>query len=173
MCVLRSGIKGYLDAKDRSEIYRKLILSDSVVLSRSTISIKLKHMAKMAKLRDEAVANLVADQLLVKGNWFASGSVKGKITLEIGYLKGHPGNNAEAKSRFAELLASYGIDYSDFERSFTKSKTGNTPRILDMTDIKQTSWLYSSRLADIIQNNDFLRKRVKLDPMAVRQESGG
>ena len=127
----------------------------------------------MARLRDEAVGNLVADQLLVKGDWFASRSVKGKITLEIGYLKGHPGNNVEAHSHFAELLASYGIDYVDFERSFTKGKTGNTPRILDMTDIKQTSWLYSSHLADMIQNNDFLRRRVTLDPVAIRQQSIG
>ena len=130
-------------------------------------------MTKMTKLRDQAVANLVADQLLVKGNWFASKSVKGNITLETGYLKGHPGNSAQARSDFANLLATYAVDFDDFQKSFTKGKTGATPRTLEMADIKRTSWLYSKQLEDTIKNNDFLCKRVKLDPPTVMPDSIG
>ena len=158
-----SGIEEYLDAKNRSQIYSKLILTDCIVLSKSDVAVTLKHMTKMAKLRDQAVA----DQLLVKGDWFASKSVKGNITLQTGYLKAHPGNSTQARSDFANLLASYAVNFDDFERSFAKDKIGIIPRTLGMTDITRTSWLYSKQLEDAISKNDFLCKRVNLDPSTV------
>ncbi|CAF4821320.1 unnamed protein product, partial [Rotaria magnacalcarata] len=73
------------------------------------------------------------------------------------------------QSEFANLLSKYDIHLDGFEKSFKKKKTDKFPRILTDSDIKHNSYLYSSELADIIQNNDFLCERVVLDPSAVIQ----
>ncbi|CAF2060486.1 unnamed protein product [Rotaria magnacalcarata] len=158
-----------INERDRTEIYAKLILSNSIVMSKSEICIKLKHVSKISTIRNKIISDLTNDKLLIEGNWFVVKKVNGGIGLMKGYLKAFPKTNAPAQSEFANLLSKYNIHLDGFEKSFKKKKTDKFPRILTDSDIKHNSYLYSSELADIIQNNDFLCERVVLDPSAVIQ----
>ncbi|CAF4271867.1 unnamed protein product [Rotaria magnacalcarata] len=160
-----------INERDRTEIYAKLILSNSIVMSKSEICIKLKHVSKISTIRNKIISDLTNNKLLIEGNWFVMKKVNGGIGLMKGYLKAFPKTNAPAQSEFANLLSKYNIHLDDFEKSFKKKKTDKFPRILTDSDIKHNSYLYSSELADIIQNNDFLCERVVLDPSVVIQQS--
>ncbi|CAF1590234.1 unnamed protein product [Rotaria magnacalcarata] len=149
-----------INERDLTEIYAKLILSNSIVMSKSEISIKLKHVSKISTIRNKIISDLTNDKLLIEGNWFVMKKVNGGIGLMKSYLKAFPKTNAPAQSEFANLLSKYNIHLDDFEKSFKKKKTDKFPRILTDSDIKHNAYLYSSELADIIQNNDFLCERV-------------
>ncbi|CAF5187075.1 unnamed protein product, partial [Rotaria magnacalcarata] len=159
-----------INERDLTEIYAKLILSNSIVMSKSEICIKLKHVSKISKIRNKIISDLTNDKLLIEGNWFAIKKVNGGIGLMKDYLKAFPKTNAPAQSEFANLLSNYN-NFDDFEKSFKKKKTDKFPRILTDSDIKHNSYLYSSELVDIIQNNDFLCEPVVLDPSVVIQQS--
>lgn len=157
-----------------TEIYEKLILSNSIVMSKSEICIKLKHTTKISKLRDNIISTLVNDKLLIEGKWFAIKRANGNISLMPGYLKTFPKDDIRNQQDFSRLLTKYGIHYHDFEQSFKRKKTDSFPRTLDVSDIKYNSkWLFSVELADIIMNNSFLRERISVDPSAIIQETNG
>ncbi|CAF1480268.1 unnamed protein product, partial [Adineta steineri] len=128
-----------------SQIYKKLILSDAIVMSKSDVYAKLKHVPTSPRIREQAINNLVKDKLLVVGDWFSSKNTKG-IIYSTGYLKGYPENDAQNQIQFANTLAKYAIDFFDFEQSFRKDEVVGIPRTLGASDIKQSKWLYSQAL---------------------------
>jgi hypothetical protein len=158
------------DEKILSQIHKKLILSDSIVMSKTDLCVRLKHVSASTQIRDRAFNNLVNDKLLVIGDWFSSKSIKGIVNF-TGYLKGFPENDFQSQMEFAGKLAKYGLDYIDFEKSFRKDKVGALPRTLDTSDIKQSKWLYSQALMDKILSNNFLKERLVIDPSAVIHSS--
>ncbi|CAF1431870.1 unnamed protein product [Rotaria sordida] len=149
-----------------SQIYRKLILSDSIVMSKADICVRLKHMSISKQIRNQAINNLVNDKLLVTGDWFSLKNIKSIVNF-TGYLKGFPKNDVLSQMEFAGKLAKYAIDFIDFEQSFRKDKVGALPRTLDTSDIKQSKWLYSQTLMDTILSYNFLKERLVIDPSAV------
>ncbi|CAF4574724.1 unnamed protein product [Rotaria socialis] len=153
------------DDKILSQIYNKLILSDSIVMSKTDICIRLKHVSTSTRIRDQAINDLVNDKLLVIGDWFSIKNIKGVVNF-TGYLKGFPENNVRSQMEFASTLAKYSIDFIEFENSFRKDKVV-LPRTLDASDIKQSKWLYSQALMDTVLCNNFLKERVIIDPSAV------
>ncbi|CAF1527429.1 unnamed protein product [Adineta ricciae] len=157
--------------EDLQQAYHKIILSDAIVMSRSDVCSKLKHIKNINKSRDHVLTNLVTDGLLVKGNWFASKKVNGTIELLPGFLKTFPKNNPEDQADFARTLAKYKVHYKDYEESFKKNEADDFPRTLTAADVKHKTWLFSNVLVDFIGKNDFLNERVKLDPSAVIQEN--
>lgn len=157
--------------EDLQEAYQKIILSDAIVMSRSDICSKLKHIKNINKARDNIISKLVADGLLIKGNWFATKRVNGNIDLLPGFLKAFPKNNSQDQLNFARLLTKYKIHYNDYEESFKKNKTDIFPRTLTAADVKHKTWLFSSMLIDYIGKNNLLNERILLDPSAVMQEN--
>ncbi|CAF1449530.1 unnamed protein product [Adineta ricciae] len=157
--------------EDLNEAYQKIILNDTVVMSRSDICNKLKHIKNISKLRDNIISNLVADGLLIKGDWFGSKNVNGSIELLPGFLKAFPKNQAQGQVDFARLLAKYKVHYSDYEQSFKKNKTDTFPRTLTAADVKHKTWLFSNVFVDVIEKNGFLSERLVLDPSAIVQEN--
>ena len=120
-------------------------------MSRSDICSKLKHIKNISKSRDNIISKLVADELLIKGNWFASKKVDGSIDLLSGFIKAFPKNNSQDQLHFARLLAKYNVHYNEYEESFKKHKTDTFPRTLTATDVKHKTWLFSNELTDYIQ----------------------
>lgn len=159
--------------EDLQEAYQKIILNDAIVMSQSDICNKLKHIKDISKSRDNIISKLVTDELLIKGNWFATKKVNGNINLVPGFLKAFPKNNPQDQLDFARLLAKYQIHYNDYEESFKKNKIDIFPRTLTATDVKHKTWLFSYVLADYIEKNNFLHERIVLDPSAVIQENNG
>ncbi|CAF1534404.1 unnamed protein product [Adineta ricciae] len=157
--------------EDLQEAYQKIILNDAVVMSRSDICNKLKHTKNISKLRDNIISQLVNDELLFKGDWFASKKVNGDIELVPGFLKAFPKTNLQNQLDFARLLAKYKIHYNDYEESFKKNKNDVFPRTLTVADVKHKTWLFSNVLSIYIQKNDFLNERIVLDPSAIIQEN--
>ncbi|CAF1517353.1 unnamed protein product [Adineta ricciae] len=161
---------GQVRDEDIQEAYQKIILNDAIVMSRSDVCSKLKHIKNINKSRDQIIANLVTDGLLIKGNWFASKKVNGNIELLPGFLKALPKNNPQDQLDFGRLLAKYKVHYKDYEESFKKNETDDFPRILTAADVKHKTWLFSNVLVDFIGKNGFLNERITLDPSAVIQE---
>ena len=156
------------------KVYKKLILSKSIVMSKSDICNKLKHVTQISKLRDGIITNLVNEGLLIAGNWFAVKRVNGTRSLMPGYLKAFPKDAIEDQQEFARLLTKYGIHYHDFEQSFKKKNNDSFPRTLAASDVKYNdSWLFSAELADIIEKHRFLRERIVLDRSALILETDG
>lgn len=153
-----------------SRIYHKLILSDAIVMSKSDICVKLKHICNSAKVQDKVITDLVNDRLLVMGKWFSLKNINGIVDY-AGYLKGFPGNDTQAQIEFATVLAKYAIDYVDFEKSFKKNKVDDFPRKIDVTDIKKSKWLFSQALRETILANNFLKQRLVIDSSAFIQSS--
>ncbi|CAF0973081.1 unnamed protein product [Adineta ricciae] len=160
-----------VDDEDLQEAYQKIILSDTIVMSRSDVCSKLKHIRNINKSREHILTNLVTDGLLVKANWFASKKADGTVELLPGFLKTLPRKNPQDQLDFARTLAKYKMHYNDYEESFKKNKTDVFPRMLTAADVKHKTWLFSSVLVDFIGKNDFLNERVTLDPSAVMQEN--
>lgn len=143
-------------------------------MSKSEICIKLKHVAKISKLRDNIISTLVNDKLLIEGNWFATKRANGNVSLMSGYLKTFPKDDIQDQQDFARSLTKYGIHYHEFEQSFKRKKNDSFPRILDAYDVKfNNKWLFSTELANTIEKNSFLRERISIDPSAIIQESNG
>ena len=155
------------------EIGKKLVLTNTVVFSSSDISTKLKHISDISTNRDQIVSKLIGDKLLIPGEWFGTTKANGDVTLMVSYLKAYPNNGVTEQKDFADLLASYNIDYEKYEESFKKQKNENFPRVLTISDIKNKSWLYSNVLEKVIQDNTFLFRRIKLDPSTVVKQSNG
>jgi hypothetical protein len=155
-------------------VYEKLILSNTIVMSKSDICVKLKHVIKVSKLRDKIISTLVDDKLLIEGNWFAVKRANGNISFMPGYLKAFPKDDIQDQQDFVRSLTKYGIHYHDFEQSLKKKKTDLYPRTLTASDIKYNNkWLFSMELADIIEKNSFLHERIILDPSVVIRETNG
>lgn len=159
------------EEEDLQEAYQKIILNDAIVMSRSDICSKLKHIKNIKKSRDKIISKLVTDELLIKNNWFATKKVNGSIDLLPGYLKAFPKNNPQDQLDFARVLAKYKIHYNDYEESFKKNKTDTFPRTLTAADVKHKTWLFSNVLIDFIGKNNFLNERIVLDPSAIIQEN--
>ncbi|CAF1521887.1 unnamed protein product [Adineta steineri] len=140
-------------------------------MSQSDICNKLKHIKNITKLRNNIISQLVTDELLIKGNWFATKKVTGSISLLPGFLKAFPKNDTQHQLHFARLLAKYNIHYDDYEESFKKNNTDNFPRILTAADVKHKTWLYSTVLADYIEENNFLNERITLNSSSIIQEN--
>lgn len=140
-------------------------------MSKSDICVKLKHVIKTSKSRENIISTLLNDKLLIKGNWFAIKKVNGDVNLMPGYLKAFPKDSVQDQQDFARLLTKYGIHFNEFEQSFKKKKTDMFPRTLTATDIKRNKWLFSTELVDVIQKHNFLQKRVVLDPLAVIEQT--
>jgi hypothetical protein len=117
-------------------------------------------------MREQAIQDLVNDKLLVVGDWFNLKSTKGVVNV-TGYLKGYPENNAQSQIEFTSALSKYSINFIDYEQSFKKGKVGTFPHTLGASDIKQSTWLYSQLLFDMILSNNFLKERLIIDPPAV------
>lgn len=150
------------------------MLTNSVVMSRSDICTKLKHVSKISTLRDDIISTLVKEHLLIEGNWFASKRANGNISLMPGYLKTFPKNDIQDQQNFARLLTKYQIHYDEYEQSFKRNNNDSFPRTLDASDIKQNKkWLFSTELTDVIEKNNFLRERILLDPSAIIQGTNG
>ncbi|UJR11956.1 hypothetical protein I4U23_016134 [Adineta vaga] len=160
-----------IDDEDLQEAYQKIILNNAIIMSRSDICNKLKHIKNISKSRDNIISKLVTDELLIKGNWFASKKVNGSIDLLPGFLKAFPKNNSKDQLDFARLLAKYNVHYNDYEESFKKNKTDTFPRTLTAADVKHKTWLFSNMLSVYIQKNDFLNERIVLDLSAIIQEN--
>ena len=157
--------------EDLQEAYQKIILSDAIVMSRSDVCSKLKHIKNINKSRDHIINNLVTDGLLVKANWFVSKKANGTVELLPGFLKTLPMKNPQDQLDFARTLAKYKVHYNDYEESFKKNKADDFPRILTAADVKHKTWLFSNVLVDFIGKNDLLNERVTLNPLAVIQEN--
>lgn len=171
-----SGIEKYLLAKDRSRIYQHILLNGNPVMSKTDITRKLSNTYTLHGLRDKAIQNLVTDKLLIVGDWFASRNSNGTITLHQGYLKGHPEENPEDKSRFCRILSQYGIDHESYHYSFnngkpfTKSNDQWLRRRLSSENISSKSWCFSNLLVQHISKSSYLQSRLELDKDAVIYE---
>ncbi|CAF1920528.1 unnamed protein product [Rotaria magnacalcarata] len=140
-------------------------------MSRSDICKKLKHIKNISKSRDNIISKLVTDELLIKGNWFATKEANCNINLRPGFLKAFPKNNPQNQLDFSRLLAKYKIHYNDYEESFKKNKIDTFPRTLTVADVKHKTWLFSYVLADYIEKNNFLHERIVLNPSAIIQKN--
>ena len=124
-------------------------------------------------LRGKAIEKLVAHKLLMVGEWFASRSSNGTITLHEGYIKGYPEDSQEDKSRFCRLLAAHGINHEAYHCSFNEEKPFQKlndqyiPRKLTNKNISFKSWCFSSILAKFIAKSTYLRSRIELDKDAI------
>jgi len=141
-------------------------------MSKTEICSKLKHMSVSKKIREQAITDLVNDNALIIGDWFSLKSIKG-VTNFTGYLKGYPTDDLDSQIKFANMLAKYCIDFIDFDESFKLDKTSTLPRTLSITDIKQSTWLYSQHLMDTVLSNTFLKQRLQIDSSAVVHISNG
>ncbi|CAF2263338.1 unnamed protein product [Rotaria magnacalcarata] len=157
--------------EDLQEAYQKIILNDAIVMSRSDICKKLKHIKNISKSRDNIISKLVTDELLIKGNWFATKEANCNVNLRPGFLKAFPKNNPQNQLDFSRLLAKYKIHYNDYEESFKKNKIDTFPRTLTVADVKHKTWLFSYVLADYIEKNNFLHERIVLNPSAIIQKN--
>lgn len=150
------------------------MLTNSVVMSKSDICSKLKHVSNISTLRDEIISTLVKDELLIEGNWFASKRANGNISLMFGYLKTFPKNDMQDQQDFARLLTKYKIHYDEYEQSFKKNSSDSFPRILNASDIPHNKkWLFSTELVEVIDKNQFLRERISLHPSAILSTTTG
>ena len=172
--VFHTDVQQDVNDEQLAEVCEKLILHKSMVMSKTEICGKLKHITDISKSRDNIISALVKEGLLIEGNWFAVKGVNGNVRLKPGYLKAFPKDTAKDQQEFARLLAKYGIHFHDFEQSFKKEKNDLFPRTITASDIKYNdSWLFSTELFDVIEKNTFLRERVVLDPSAYIRESNG
>ena len=162
------GVEKYLLAKDRSRIYHHLLLIGNPVMSKTDLT-RVSNIFRFHGLRDKAIERLVADKLLIVGEWFASRSSNGTITLHERYKKGYPEDNPEDKSRFSRLLAAYGIDHEAYHCSFNERKPFQKlndqyiPRKLTNKNISSKNWCFSSILAEFISKSTYLRSRIELN----------
>lgn len=167
------GMEQYLLAKGRSRIYQHILLMGNPVMSKTDITRKLSNTFTLTGLKDRAIDILVADKLLVPGNWFTSRASNGKITFHQGYLKGYPDDNPEDKARFSQILAEYSIDHEAYHYSFnngnpfTQINDSLLPRKLTFQNISSKSWGFSQLLSDCISKSNYLTSRILLDKNAV------
>lgn len=144
-------------------------------MTQTDITRKLSNRYSLRGLREKAITHLLHDRLMITGPWFASSTSNGSVTFHQGFLKGFPDDNAQDKSRFAALLAVYGIDHEAYHLSFNDGEqflvNDDTflPRELTIQDISSKSWSFSTTLVERISASSYLKSRIEIDPAAVCQ----
>lgn len=158
-------IDAYLNATDRSQIYRLILLKSDPVMTIGDMKHKLSNQYYGMALK--ALDRLCNDGLLIKGPFFSSVTSTGQETLHEGYLKGFPDGTVQGTQQFAEKLALYNILHSEYTKSFEKSSGSKEPRVLSHNDLKP-SFMFSKQLLQLINNCQYLQQRIIIDPAAVR-----
>jgi hypothetical protein len=131
-------------------------------------------------LRDHVIEKLIDEGIFVKQHIFAKKNSNGVEYLE-GYIKTSPTHDSknmpfsiEDTIKFANLLATYDLTLEEYINSFNNKKpfvnnaSGSLiKRILNRTDIRLTSYLFSNKFVDFVNNNSFYSQRFIVNDDAI------
>jgi hypothetical protein len=158
-------------------IYKRLILLSGVVFSKTEFTHAVQQ---FPNLRDRAIENLCQESVFIKHDVFAKKTLGGHIEFLEGYIKRRPiiddntPLNIEDCINFGNLLATYDITVEEYINSFNNkqsltenSERGFVKRILNRSDIKLTSYLFSFKFVDFINKDSYFSERFAIDDDAV------
>lgn len=118
--------------------------------------------------------------VFIKGEVFAKKTSTGNIEYLEGYIKRSPvmednvSLNVEDCINFGNILAKYGISLEEYidsfhnPQSFTEnSDDGSAKRILNRSNIKLASYLFSMKFVEFVNQNAYFSERFAIDNDAI------
>ncbi|CAF3850791.1 unnamed protein product [Adineta steineri] len=158
-------------------IYKRLILLDGMVFSKSDLTHAVQQ---FSNLRDIVIQKLITEKIFKNEDVFAKRTASGDIEYLVGYIKHSPVNDIDISSnideciRFANVLAGYDITMEEYVNSFHGKQSflqndDDQPvkYILDRSHIKLSSYLFSSKFVNFINNDNYFRERYTIDDSAI------
>ena len=158
-------------------IYKPPILLDGIVFSKTDFSRALKQ---FPTLRDYVIENLCKEGVCIKSEVFAKKASGGIIEYLEGYIKRSPAIdenaplNVEDCINFGSMREKYGIFLEENTNSFNNkqsfmenSEHKSVKHILNRSDIKLTSYLFSTKFFEFINQNTYFSERFAIDNDAI------
>ncbi|CAF4458914.1 unnamed protein product [Rotaria socialis] len=158
-------------------VYKRLILLDGIVFSKTDFSHALQQ---FPNLRDNAIEKLCKEGVFIKGDVFAKKTSTGIIEHLQRYVKRSPaidGNgslNVEDYINFGNILAKYEISIEEYINSFNNAQSfmensggATVKRILNRSNIKLASYLFSMKFVEFISQNNYFSERFAIDNDAI------
>ncbi|CAF4127646.1 unnamed protein product, partial [Adineta steineri] len=158
-------------------IYKRLILLDGMVFSKSDLTHAVQQ---FSNLRDIVIQKLITEKIFKNEDVFAKRTASGDIEYLVGYIKHSPVHDNDISSnihqciRFANVLAGYDITMEEYVNSFHGKQSflqndDDQPvkYILDRSHIKLSSYLFSSKFVNFINNDNYFRERYTIDDSAI------
>ena len=152
----------------RHSMYKRLILLDGFVFSKSQMTHALQH---YSSIRDEAIERLCHQGFFLRKKVFAKKTFNDNVEYLEGYIKVVPpgndvGSDIEEMIQFATMLSQYDISIEEYiqsffgkNRSIHNSDGRFTKHQLTRSDIKLKSFLFSTNFVEFITKNEFYSQR--------------
>lgn len=157
-------------------VYKQLILLEGFFFNKSQFTHVLQQ---HASIRDQIVTKLCDDGIFIRHDIFAKKTSNERIHYLEGFVKVAPvmgGNpsNIEQTILFCEVLAQYDVMIEEYLQSFTEKHRSmrhsdeTAPKyILNRSDIKLKSFLFSKKFSEFLQKNYFYAQRYTISSDAI------
>ena len=142
---------------------------DGIVFSKTDFTHALQQ---FSTLRDDAVEKLCQEGIFIKDDVFAKQTSAGITEYLDGYIKcglalnDGTTDDIEDSVNFGDKLSTYEITLEEYINSFNNkqpfiqnSDNNFIKRVLNRSDIKLTSFLFSVKFVDFISKNNFYSQR--------------
>lgn len=146
---------------------------NGVVFSKSDFTHALQQ---YSDIRDCVVEKLCKERFFIKGEFFAKRRSSGTIEYLEGYVKHCPPldedslMNVDEYIGFGNMLAAYDLSLEEYIASFyhkqplmDTSNNETNKYVLNRSNIKLTSYLFSMKLVDFFQQNASYRNRFDIE----------